>query len=88
MGAWFLNLRYHEAFRGGGGGQHWLRGTCGKGDGPRLPVGCDDGAFSNHPSLKHAFDVGLESGRKGFLDLVLITQIVTFCHCGGVGVRE
>lgn len=49
---------------------------------------CNDGAFANHPSLEHAFDVGFESGREALLDLILITQVITFCHGGLIEVRE
>lgn len=40
------------------------------------------------PTRKDAFDVGLESGREGFGNLMIITQTVTFCHHGLIGIRE
>lgn len=48
----------------------------------------NDGALANHPSLEDAFDVGFESGREALLDLILITQVITFCHGGLIEVRE
>lgn len=53
---------------------------------PYLPRLQNGSTFFNLPMLEHAFDVGFESGREGFLDLILITQIVTFCHSGLVDV--
>lgn len=49
---------------------------------------CNDGTLANHPSLEHAFDVGFESGREALLDLILITQVITFCHGRLIEVRE
>ncbi len=48
----------------------------------------NDSASFYHPSLEYTFNVGLESGRQGLLDLILITEIITFCHCSFTEVRE
>ena len=52
------------------------------------PGAFDDGALLNLPLLQHAFDIRLESGGKRLLDLILITQIVTFCHRGPIDIGE
>lgn len=48
----------------------------------------DDGALVDFPINEHALDAGLESGRVLLFRLPYITQIVTFCHLGLIGVRE
>ena len=47
-----------------------------------------DCASFYHPSLEYACDARFESGRQRLLDLILITQIITFCHCSFTEVRE
>ena len=65
--------------------QHWISLFV---RGEYLPRTCYDGALANHPSFEHAFDVGFESGREALLDLIFITQVITFCHGGLIEVRE
>ena len=40
------------------------------------------------PALELATNAGLEPGRKIFLHLIFITELVTFCNCSLIGVRE
>ena len=49
---------------------------------------CDNGALFYLPLGEGALDVGFEPGGKGLQDLVVITQTVTLCHLGLVGIRE
>ena len=46
----------------------------------RLPRMRDDRTLLDPPCLQDTLHRGFESGRKRLLDLILITQIVTFCH--------
>jgi len=46
----------------------------------------DDGARFDLPLLQYTLDIGLELRREQLLDLILIAQIVTFCHRSLIGV--
>lgn len=55
-------------------------------EGAILPWLHNGRTFFDFPLLEYAFYVGFESGGVGFLDLILITQIVPLCHRGLVDV--
>ena len=48
----------------------------------------NDGALLYLPLGEDALDIGLEPGGERLEDLVIITQTVTFCHLGLIGIRE
>ena len=49
---------------------------------------CDNDALFDFPLLELAFDGGLEPGRERLLDLMLITQLVTFYYRSLIRIRE
>lgn len=47
-----------------------------------------DGALVDSPKPQNAIDVGFVSGGKGFLDLMILTRLVTFCYPCLIGVGK